>query len=50
LNLKNQEKKKKNEALLPNEKEEGQTLVIAIIPSSNAHNKSSYLSLHHGRI
>jgi hypothetical protein len=31
LNLKNQKKKKKNEAFLPSEKEENQTLVRALI-------------------
>jgi hypothetical protein len=31
-------------------KEGSQTLARALILSSNAHNESSYLSLHHGRI
>ena len=50
LHLKNEEGKKKNEAFLPSEKEESQTLTRALILSSNAHNEASYLSLHHGRI
>ena len=32
------------------EKAESQTLTRSLILSSNAHNESSYLSLHHGRI
>jgi hypothetical protein len=43
LYLKNEEEKKKNEALLPSEKEENQTLAGTLIFSSNAHNESSYL-------
>jgi hypothetical protein len=35
---------------LPSEKEESLTLARALILSSNAHNESSYLSFHHGRI
>jgi hypothetical protein len=35
---------------LSSEREESQTLVRALILSSNAHKKSSYLSLHHMRI
>ena len=49
LYLKNKEEKK-NETFLPSEKEESQTLVRALIFSPNAHNESSYLSLHHVRI
>ena len=41
---------RKNEGLLPSEKEENQTFVRDLILSSNAHNESSYLSLHHGGI
>jgi hypothetical protein len=37
-------------AFLPSEKEEIQTLARVVILSSNAHNESSYLLLHHGRI
>ena len=43
-----QELRKKNEALLPNEKEKSQTLARALFLSSNAYNESNYLSLHHG--
>ena len=50
LYLNNEEEKKKNEGFLSNEKEERHTLVRALILSSNPHNESSYLSLHHGRI
>jgi hypothetical protein len=50
LNLKNEEENIKNEAFLPSEKEKSRTLIIALNLSSNTHNKSSYLSLHHGRI
>ena len=48
--LKNEEKNIKNEAFLLSEKEESQTLIRALILSSNTHNESRYLSLHHGRI
>ena len=44
LYLKNDEENKKNEEFLPSEKEENQTLVRALILSSNAHNESSYLT------
>ena len=37
-------------AFLPSEKDESQTLARALILSLNAHNESSYLSPHHGRI
>ena len=43
-------KKLKKLKILPSEKEESQTLVRALILSSNVHNKSSYLSFHHERI
>jgi hypothetical protein len=41
---------KKNEAFLPSERENNQTLIRALILSPNVHKKSNYLSLHHGRI
>jgi hypothetical protein len=47
--FKNKEKKN-NEGFLQSEKEESRILSKILILSSDAHNKSSYLSLHHERI
>lgn len=53
LRVKSQESrknKKNNEEFLPSEKEKSETLTRALILSSNAYNKSNFLSHHHWRI
>jgi hypothetical protein len=42
--------KQKIKGLLPSDKEENQTLARSLILSSNAHDKSSYLPFHHGKV